>query len=252
MVAERLLARRVREREERGPTDRVTFDTLATWYLDDYVLRRLRTLDTARGRVANLRAVFGGWAAMRITTEAIRDYQRARRTAGAAAATVNRETSALSRMFHLGVRAPGWRSGRSSRNDSTRTVHARGSLSTPSMKRCADTSRGRIRMSSTLPISRAGGSGRSSSCGGTRLTRRAVSSGCRPRGRRREWGVCCRSRRRLRRCCHADARRVSRARRWSSRGMTRPCGRGVGPGQWPVGRRGSPDGCVATVAGGDW
>ena len=105
MVAERLLARRVREREERGPTDRVTFDTLATGYLDDYVLRRLRTLDTARGRVANLRAVFGGWEAMRITTEAIRDYQRARRTTGAAAATVNRETSALSRMFHLGVRA---------------------------------------------------------------------------------------------------------------------------------------------------
>ena len=103
VVAERLLARRVREREDRGPTDRVTFDTLATWYLDDYVLRRLRTLDTARGRVANLRAVFGGWAAMRITTEAIRDYQRARRTTGAAATTVNRETSALSRMFHLGV-----------------------------------------------------------------------------------------------------------------------------------------------------
>ncbi len=105
VVAERLLARRVRERAERGPTDRVTFDTLATGYLDDYVLRRLRTLDTARGRVANLRAVFGGWEAMRITTEAIRDYQRARRTTGAAAATVNRETSALSRMFHLGVRA---------------------------------------------------------------------------------------------------------------------------------------------------
>ena len=36
---------------------------------------------------------------------AIRDYQRARRTAGAAAATVNRETSALSRMFQLAVRS---------------------------------------------------------------------------------------------------------------------------------------------------
>ncbi len=104
-VAERLLARRVRECAESGPTGGVTFDTLATAYLDDYVLRRLRTLDTARGRVANLRAVFGGWVVTAITAESVKDYQRTRRAAGAAAATVNRETSALSRMFHLGVRA---------------------------------------------------------------------------------------------------------------------------------------------------
>ena len=77
-VAERLLARRVRERVESGPTGAVTFDALATWYLDDYRLRGLRTLDTARGRVANLRAVFAGWVATRITTDAIGDYQRTR------------------------------------------------------------------------------------------------------------------------------------------------------------------------------
>ena len=102
-VAERVLARRIRERSG-VPTGEVTFDTLAAWYLDDYVLRRLRTLDTARGRVANLRIFFGGWAATAMTTESIRDYQRLRRAASAAAATINRETSALSRMFHLGVR----------------------------------------------------------------------------------------------------------------------------------------------------
>ena len=100
-----MLARRLRERAESGPTGEVTFDTLATGYLDDYRLRGLRTLDTARGRVANLRAVFGGWVTTRITTAAIGDYQRMRRAVGAAGATVNRETSALSRMFHLGVRA---------------------------------------------------------------------------------------------------------------------------------------------------
>ena len=55
--------------------------------------------------MANLRAVFGGWVTTRITTAAIGDYQRMRRAVGAAGATVNRETSALSRMFHLGVRA---------------------------------------------------------------------------------------------------------------------------------------------------
>ena len=83
----------------------VTFDDLVAWYLDDYEVRRLRTLDTARGRVANLRATFGGRPATAITTDAIRTYQRTRRGAGAAAATVNRETSALSRMLHLAVRS---------------------------------------------------------------------------------------------------------------------------------------------------
>ena len=83
----------------------LTFDALAAWYLDDYGVRQLRTLDTARGRVANLKAAFGGWPATAITIDAIRDYQRTRRTAGAAAATVNRETSALSRMFQLAVRS---------------------------------------------------------------------------------------------------------------------------------------------------
>lgn len=104
-VAERLLAQRVQERAVAGPRVGLTFDLMATAYLDDYTLRHLRTRDTARGRVANLRVHFGGWPAPAITTEAIRDYQRSRRTAGAAAATINREISALSRMFRLAVRS---------------------------------------------------------------------------------------------------------------------------------------------------
>ena len=104
-VAEQLLATRLRERRGSPPPADITFDALAAWYLDDYAVRRLRTRDTARGRVANLRAVFGGWSATAITTDAIREYQRRRRLAGAAAATVNRETSALSRMFQLAVRS---------------------------------------------------------------------------------------------------------------------------------------------------
>ena len=75
-VAERLLVQRLRERAGDGLSGTVTFDTLAAGYLDDYRLRRLRTLTTARGRVANLRAVFGGWRATAITTETIRTYQR--------------------------------------------------------------------------------------------------------------------------------------------------------------------------------
>ena len=103
-AAERLLATRLAERQGHARSRALTFDALAAWYLNDYAVRRLRTLNTARGRVANLWAVFTGWQATAITSEAVRTYQRTRRAAGAAAATVNRETSALSRMLQLAVR----------------------------------------------------------------------------------------------------------------------------------------------------
>ena len=60
-TAERLLATRLAERQGHARSRALTFDALAAWYLDDYAVRRLRTLNTARGRVANLRAVFTGW-----------------------------------------------------------------------------------------------------------------------------------------------------------------------------------------------
>ena len=99
-----MLATRLRERQDQSRSGALTFDDLAAWYLDDYAVRRLRTLTTARGRVANLRSAFGGWRATAIMTEAIRTYQRTRRAAGVAAVTVNRETSALCRMLQLAVR----------------------------------------------------------------------------------------------------------------------------------------------------
>ena len=49
-VAERLLATRVAERRGHGHAGVLTFDDLVAWYLDDYEVRRLRTLNTARGR----------------------------------------------------------------------------------------------------------------------------------------------------------------------------------------------------------
>ena len=82
----------------------VTFDTMATAYLQDYQLQRYRSLTTARARVEHLRGFFGGWAAEAITADAVRKYQLARRQHGMEAATVNRETSALSRMFQLSMR----------------------------------------------------------------------------------------------------------------------------------------------------
>ena len=59
---------------------------------------------TARGRIVHLVAFFGRNAhAATLTTYQIRQYQLARRAAGAATGTINRETSALHRMCTLAV-----------------------------------------------------------------------------------------------------------------------------------------------------
>ena len=65
---------------------------------------RFRSQSTARGRTAHLAAFFGRNArAATVTTYQIRQYQLARRAAGAATGTINRETSALHRMGTLAV-----------------------------------------------------------------------------------------------------------------------------------------------------
>ncbi len=82
----------------------LTFDVMARAYLEDYLLQRYRTMNTARPRVEHLRSVLGGWPVEAITADAVRRYQLDRRKQGAEAATINRETSALSRMFQLAIR----------------------------------------------------------------------------------------------------------------------------------------------------
>lgn len=82
----------------------LTFDTMARAYLEDYQLQRYRTMSTARPRVEHLRGFFGGWAVEAMTADSVRRYQLHRRKEGAEAATINRETSALSRMFQLAIR----------------------------------------------------------------------------------------------------------------------------------------------------
>ena len=82
----------------------LTFDGMARAYLEAYILQRYRTLNTARPRVEHLRSLCGGWPGERITADAVRRYQLYRRTQGAEAATINRETSALSRMCQLAIR----------------------------------------------------------------------------------------------------------------------------------------------------
>lgn len=82
----------------------LTFDSVAQAYLEDYLLQRYRTLTTARARVEHLRSNFGGWPLDGITPDSVRSYQMRRRQEGAETATINRETSALSRMFQLAMR----------------------------------------------------------------------------------------------------------------------------------------------------
>ena len=60
----------------------LTFDTMATTYLEDYVLQRYRTMSTARPRVEHLREFLGGWPVEAITADAVRRYQLHRRNAG--------------------------------------------------------------------------------------------------------------------------------------------------------------------------
>jgi integrase len=104
--AKRWLEKRL---EECGPSvpaepgGGVPFEVLVRLYLEEYEVRQFRTSDTAGGRVKNLVSFFGAMSANAITTAEIRRYQGIRRRAGAAAATVNRETAALGRMFRLAL-----------------------------------------------------------------------------------------------------------------------------------------------------
>lgn len=82
----------------------LTFDVMARTYLEDYLLQRYRTVTTARARVEHLRSFFGGWPTETIIADQIRNYQLYRHQQGAEAATVIRETSALSLTFQLAIR----------------------------------------------------------------------------------------------------------------------------------------------------
>ena len=73
-----------------------TLSDLIDACLQDCQVRQFRSVSTARGRTAHLAAFFGRAAqAAGLTTHQIRQYQLARRAAGAATGTINRETSVL-------------------------------------------------------------------------------------------------------------------------------------------------------------
>lgn len=85
--------------------ERTTFDDLAALYIADYEDNARRSLDTAEDRVETLKKTFRGMRACEIGTAQLAAYVARRRTEGRAPATINRELSALKRMFSLGARA---------------------------------------------------------------------------------------------------------------------------------------------------
>lgn len=85
--------------------ERVEFRELADLIEADYSKNGRKSADRLKQLLAHLRAAFGGWRAIDITEAVIDRYAADRLAEGAAPGTVNREISALRRMFNLGKRA---------------------------------------------------------------------------------------------------------------------------------------------------
>jgi hypothetical protein len=85
------------------PVSRVRYDDLALALEDDYKANGRRSLNSLLGRLAHLKAVFGGRLARTITASDVRAYRKQRQAEGAANGTINRELAALKRMFNLAI-----------------------------------------------------------------------------------------------------------------------------------------------------
>ena len=214
-----------------------TLGELSDAYLQDYQVRQFRSPSTARGRIAHLTAFFGRDAhAAALTTYQIRQYQLARRAAGAATGTINRETSALHRMGTLAVHW-GWLDTVPGFPDRLReNPPARASSNTPNTWPSAPTCPPRGRTSSIWPTTPAGASTRSSASPGTNLTRPAASSGSRPPARRRWWGGSSRSHNPLPRPWRDGGRAATPTARSSSTATASRSAAGAPPGAPPVRR----------------
>ncbi len=85
--------------------DKVRFDELARDFLTDYRVNRRKSTDKAERLVRYLMKTFSGLRATDITTARIRDYTEGRMEEGFSNASINRELSALKRMFSLGKKS---------------------------------------------------------------------------------------------------------------------------------------------------
>ncbi len=108
--ASRLLRQRLGEIAEGRYVEtgkgRLSFEDLANMVVADYEVKGLATLRELRIRVdKHLRPFFAGKLAQDISATDVRVFIAKRQAAGAANASINRETSALKRSFNLAIQA---------------------------------------------------------------------------------------------------------------------------------------------------
>src|SRR5207245_11285713 len=85
--------------------ERRTYDDLRAMLLNDYKINARKSLEVVEDAVGHLDGMFAGMRALDVTADKILVYMAARQAEKAANATINRELSALKRMFRLGQRA---------------------------------------------------------------------------------------------------------------------------------------------------
>lgn len=83
--------------------EKVTFIELKEDLLTDYEINRRRSVRSVKLSIIHLEKVFGTDRAMEIRTDRIKKYVSKRQSEGAANGSINRELSALSRMFNLAI-----------------------------------------------------------------------------------------------------------------------------------------------------
>src|SRR5574341_2696563 len=89
-----------------GPdAERVAFEDLSAMLLDDYRMNGRKSLFRAEASLKHLERFFRGAKAVDITPDRVNAYIAARLQAGAKPATIQKERSALVRMFTLGESA---------------------------------------------------------------------------------------------------------------------------------------------------
>lgn len=84
--------------------EKVRFKELSEEFINDYKINSKKSLARAERSLGHLKGYFDGFRAIDITTDKVKDYIVTRKEEGAANATINRELSALKRMFSLAAR----------------------------------------------------------------------------------------------------------------------------------------------------